>query len=202
MTAVDSTYFVPLPLLLYAKPAQRLELFAKKMKACCQNCNFNDSGADLKKKEMKRIYLNECIEFLKDRKEIFIEPIYALIFALFGHNVFRTLPSKFRNYDPELDDYIRDPSWPHLELVYIFFIRVLEAPDFQACKAKKFLNCSFMAKVIDSFASNDANEREYLKKTLHRLYKKFIKHESVYEKRNLPPVSACHLQQPLSSRDC
>ena len=166
--------FIPLPLLMYANPSLRLELFAKKMQFCCYQCDFSKKGADLKKKEMKRIYLNECIEFLKNRKDILIEPVYALTFALFGHNVFRTLPIKKRIFDPDFDDSEPAPAWSHLRLVYVFFIGVLESPDFQPSKAKKFVDESFLSRVIETFASGDQYERECLRTTLHRIYSKFI----------------------------
>ena len=165
---------VPLPLLIYASPTTRLELFAKKIKFCCQLCNFDDAGADIKKKETKRIYLNECVEFLKDRRGVLIEPIYALTVALFAHNIFRALPDKRRLYNPDLDENVPLSSWPHVRLVYLFFIRVLESADFQSSVAKKFIDHSFMARVIESFASDDHKERECLRTTLHRLYAKFI----------------------------
>ena len=164
----------PLPLLLYAKPSARLELFAKKIKFCCQLCNFNDLGADLKRKELKRIYLNECIEFIKDRRGVLIEPIYAMVFALFAHNVFRPLPPHSKVYDPEEDESVNDVTWPHLQLVYAFFIKVLESQDFQPSTAKKFIDHSFVSRVIDMFSSDDESERDCLKTTLHRIYAKFL----------------------------
>ena len=164
----------PLPLLLYAKPSARLELFAKKIKFCCQVCNFQESSADLKRKELKRIYLNECIEFVKERRGVLIEPIYAMVFALFAHNVFRTLPARKSVYDPEEDEQFVEPAWVHLQLVYAFFIKVLESTDFQPSTAKKFIDHPFVSRVIDMFATDDENERDCLKTTLHRIYAKFL----------------------------
>ena len=164
----------PLPLLVYAKPAARLELFAKKIKFCCQVCDFNSPTADVKRKELKRIYLNECVEFIKDRKGVLIEPIYAMVFALFAHNVFRQLQVRNKLYDPEDDEQISEPSWPHVQLVYAFFIKVLESPEFQPSTAKKFIDHAFVTRVIDMFATDDENERDCLKTTLHRIYAKFL----------------------------
>ena len=164
----------PLPLLLYAKPSVRLELFAKKIKFCCQVCNFKDSSADTKRKELKRIYLNECIDFIKDRRGVLIEPIYAMVFALVAHNAFRSLPAHKKPYDPEDDDQVTEITWPHLQLVYAFFIKVLEAPDFQPSTAKKFIDPAFVTKIIEMFATDDENERDCLKTTLHRIYAKFL----------------------------
>ena len=164
----------PLPLLLYAKPSARLELFAKKIKFCCQLCNFTEPASDFKRKELKRIYLNECIEFIKDRKGVLIEPIYAMVFALFAHNIFRTLPIHQKPYDPDDEEPFLEPTWPHLQLVYAFFIKVLESQDFQPSAAKKFIDHAFVNRIIDMFATDDDNERDCLKTTLHRVYAKFL----------------------------
>ena len=163
-----------LALLCYASPDTRLDLFAQKIKFCCQLCDFRQPEADLKKKEIKRAYLNECIEFLNDKREVLIEPIYALIAALFAHNIFRSIASKRRLYDPDRDEDVPEITWPHMRLVYMLFIKVLESEDFQASIAKKFIDHNFVGQVIDSFASEDHREREILRTTLHRLYAKFI----------------------------
>ena len=34
-------------------------------------------------------------------------------------------------FDPEEDEPTLEAAWPHLQLVYEFFLRVLESPDFQ-----------------------------------------------------------------------
>lgn len=47
-------------------------------------------------------------------------------------NLFRTLPpSENPDFDPEEDDPTLEASWPHLQLVYEFFLRFLESSDFQ-----------------------------------------------------------------------
>ena len=164
----------PLPLLAYAKSSARLELFAKKLKFCCQTCDFTDPTVDIRLKETKRIYLNECIEFLKERKDVFVEPVYALSFALFDHNVLRGIPSRTKLYDPDRDDHIQDPAWTHLQLVYIYFIKLLDSPYFQSSKAKQFIDQSFVSRLVNLFSSDDEDERDHLRVTLHRIYAKFI----------------------------
>lgn len=173
-TKTNKENLAPIPLLAYAKPAARLELFAKKLKFCCQLYDFSSTKASIKFKETKRIYLNECIEFLKERKDVLVEPVYALSFALFSHNVLRVIPSKTQLYDPDRNDHVQDPSWVHMQLVYIYFIRLLDSPNFHSSKAKQFIDHSFVSRLIDLFASDDEDERDHLRVTLHRIYAKFI----------------------------
>uniref|UniRef100_H2Z629 Serine/threonine protein phosphatase 2A regulatory subunit n=1 Tax=Ciona savignyi TaxID=51511 RepID=H2Z629_CIOSA len=163
-----------LPLLSNTPPQGRLELFAKKIHFCCYVFNFENVNKDLKEKELKRIYLEEIIEFMEDSKGILIEPIYAISFAMFSKNVFRSLPPKNPDYDPDEDDPISEPAWPHLSLVYAFFIRLLESPDFHPSQAKQFLDRKFVQHLIGMFSSDDLAERENLKTILHRIYGKFL----------------------------
>lgn len=63
-------------------------------------------------------------------------------------NLFRTLPpSDNPDYDPEEDDPTLEASWPHLELVYEFFLRFLESSDFQPTIGKKVIDQKFVLQV-------------------------------------------------------
>lgn len=164
----------PLPLLTNAKPAARIDLFAKKLRFCCYIFNFQNPTSQVKEKEMKTLYLKEVIEFMEESRGILIEPLYAMSFAMIAHNLFQAVPPKDDSYDPDEDDPIVLPEWSHLQLVYNFFFRVLESPDFQPSEAKKFLDHSFVTNLINRFASQDLNERDCLKTALHRIYGKFL----------------------------
>ena len=54
---------------------------------------------------------------------------------MFSVNLFRTLPPSSNpsgaEFDPEEDEPTLEAAWPHLQLVYEFFLRCLESPDFQ-----------------------------------------------------------------------
>lgn len=63
-------------------------------------------------------------------------------------NLFRTLPpSDNPDFDPEEDDPTLEASWPHLQLVYEFFLRFLESPDFQPAIGKKVIDQKFVLQV-------------------------------------------------------
>ncbi|CAK8685527.1 unnamed protein product [Clavelina lepadiformis] len=173
-TELKTTGSTPLPLIANSKSTAKLELFAKKLRFCCYKFNFSDQNVDFQEKELKRIYLNECIDFMEESRGILIEPIYAMSFAMIAHNIFRTLPPRDKDFDPEEDDPIYEPAWPHLKFVYAFFFRVLESPDFQPSVAKKFLDRNFVSHLIDMFCTDDVNELENLKIALHCIYGKFL----------------------------
>jgi serine/threonine-protein phosphatase 2A regulatory subunit B' len=69
-------------------------------------------------------------------------------FLQVAYNIFRTLPpSENPDFDPEEDDPTLEASWPHLQIVYEFFLRFLESPEFQPTIAKKFIDQKFVLQV-------------------------------------------------------
>ena len=65
-----------------------------------------------------------------------------------AYNILRTLPpSENPDFDPEEDDPTLEASWPHLQIVYEFFLRFLESPEFQPTIAKKFIDQKFVLQV-------------------------------------------------------
>mgnify|MGYP000100123430 CR=1 FL=1 len=65
-------------------------------------------------------------------------------------------------------------AWPHLQIVYEFFLRFVESPDFATNIAKKFIDQHFVLQLLELFDSEDPRERDFLKTTLHRIYGKFL----------------------------
>uniref|UniRef100_A0A4W3IDY7 Serine/threonine protein phosphatase 2A regulatory subunit n=1 Tax=Callorhinchus milii TaxID=7868 RepID=A0A4W3IDY7_CALMI len=59
-------------------------------------------------------------------------------------------------------------------LVYEFFLRFLECPDFQPSIAKRFIDQKFVLQLLELFDSEDPRERDFLKTVLHRIYGKFL----------------------------
>ena len=66
-------------------------------------------------------------------------------------NAFRALPPSTNpsgeQFDPEEDEPTLEPSWPHLQIVYEFFLRFLESQDFQPSIAKKHIDQRFVVQV-------------------------------------------------------
>lgn len=112
-----------------------------------------DPLSDLKWKEVKRAALNEMVEYVTQSRNVVTEAIYPEAVKMFSINLFRTLPPSSNpsgaEYDPEEDEPTLEASWPHLQLVYEFFLRFLESPDFQANNAKRYIDQPFVLQVSD-----------------------------------------------------
>ena len=97
---------------------------------------------------------------------------------MFSVNLFRTLPPSTNpqgaEFDPEEDEPTLEAAWPHLQLVYEFFLRCLESPDFTPTLVKKYIDQKFVLQLLELFDSEDPRERDLLKTTLHRIYGKFL----------------------------
>uniref|UniRef100_A0A7N6FCL5 Serine/threonine protein phosphatase 2A regulatory subunit n=1 Tax=Anabas testudineus TaxID=64144 RepID=A0A7N6FCL5_ANATE len=161
--------------LFYAPVAELHDLFCKKLQQCCVLFDFLDCVADLKGKEIKRAALNELVESVATSRGVLIEPLYPEAIKMISVNIFRTLPpSENPEFDPEEDEPTLEASWPHLQLVYEFFLRFLESPDFQPSMAKRYVDQKFVLQLLELFDSEDPREREYLKTILHRVYGKLL----------------------------
>ncbi|KAK9886250.1 hypothetical protein WA026_015763 [Henosepilachna vigintioctopunctata] len=168
-----------LPLLKDSGPNDREELFVQKLRQCCVLFDFvTDPLSDLKWKEVKRTALQEMVEYVTQQKGVITEAIYPEAVNMFAVNLFRTLPPSSNpngaEFDPEEDEPTLEAAWPHLQLVYELFLRVLEAPDFQPNIAKRYIDQKFVLQLLDLFDSEDPRERDLLKTTLHRIYGKFL----------------------------
>ncbi|KAH7843132.1 hypothetical protein Vadar_012994 [Vaccinium darrowii] len=100
------------------------------------------------------------------------------IMKMVAINLFRTLRSsnhdnKVDMYDAEEDEPTMEPSWPHVQIVYEFLLRCVASSKKDAKLAKRFVDHSFVLRLLDLFESEDQREREYLKTILHRFYGMF-----------------------------
>ncbi|XP_050294069.1 serine/threonine-protein phosphatase 2A 56 kDa regulatory subunit gamma isoform-like isoform X2 [Anthonomus grandis grandis] len=168
-----------LPLIKESPPQEKENLFVQKLRQCCVLFDFaSDPLSDLKWKEVKRTTLTEMVEYVTQNKGVITENVYPEIVTMFSVNLFRTLPPSSNpngaEFDPEEDEPTLEAAWPHLQLVYELFLRVLEAPDFQANVAKRYIDQKFVLQLLDLFDSEDPRERDLLKTTLHRIYGKFL----------------------------
>ncbi|KAG9344798.1 hypothetical protein JZ751_010485 [Albula glossodonta] len=160
-------------------PAEQEKLFVQKLRQCCVLFDFvSDPLSDLKWKEVKRAALSEMVEYITHNRNVITEPIYPEVVHMFAVNMFRTLPPSSNptgaEFDPEEDEPTLEAAWPHLQLVYEFFLRFLESPDFQPNIAKKYIDQRFVMQLLELFDSEDPRERDFLKTTLHRIYGKFL----------------------------
>ncbi|CAG8535774.1 1475_t:CDS:10 [Diversispora eburnea] len=159
-------------------PDKRQELFLRKLNQCSVIFDFNDASADLKGKEIKRSTLAELLEYINTNRGVITEPIYPEVVSMFAINLFRTIPPQVNPtgdaFDPEEDEPVLELAWPHLQIVYEFFLRFIESPDFNTNIAKKYIDPQFILQLLELFDSEDPRERDFLKTTLHRIYGKFL----------------------------
>uniref|UniRef100_A0A671NDQ0 Serine/threonine protein phosphatase 2A regulatory subunit n=1 Tax=Sinocyclocheilus anshuiensis TaxID=1608454 RepID=A0A671NDQ0_9TELE len=134
-----------LPQLGDASSTQQHELFMQKLQQCCVLFDFYDTVTDLKSKETKRATLRELVDYVSTNRGVLVEPVYPEITTMVCTNIFRTLPpSENPDFDPEEDEPTLEASWPHMQLVYEFFLRFLENPDFQPSTAKRYIDQKFV----------------------------------------------------------
>lgn len=168
-----------LPSLKDVPQNEREKLFIEKLHQCSVVFDFSvDPLSDLKSKEIKRQNLNELVEYITTNRGVLTEPVYEEIIRMFACNMFRSLPPCSNptgtEFDPEEDEPNLEAAWPHMQIIYEFFLRFLESPDFQPNLAKKHIDQKFLLQLLDLFDSEDPRERDFLKTILHRIYGKFL----------------------------
>ena len=50
-------------------------------------------------------------------------------------------------FDPEEDEPVLEVAWPHIQVVYEFFLRFIESQDFNTNIAKAYIDHSFVLNV-------------------------------------------------------
>lgn len=159
-------------------PEETISLFIAKVDQCNTMFDFNDPSFDIQGKEVKRITLQELIEFIVTNRFTYTHEMYAHVVAMFKINLFRPIPPPVNPigdiYDPDEDEPVNELAWPHMQLVYEFFLRFVESPDFNHQIAKQYIDQEFLLKLLELFDSEDIRERDCLKTTLHRIYGKFL----------------------------
>jgi serine/threonine-protein phosphatase 2A regulatory subunit B' len=173
-----------LPTLRDTPATKREELFKKKLELCSVCFDFEDPNTDKRGKEMKRSTLLELVDYVNAQsgQKIFTEALMPDIMAMVKANICRALPPNNEDFDPEEDEPILENSWPHLQVVYEFFLRFIVSSEVNAKVAKKFADQPFCFQLIELFDSEDPRERDYLKTILHRIYGKFMSHRSFIRK--------------------
>ncbi|KAJ2901680.1 putative serine threonine protein phosphatase 2a protein [Zalerion maritima] len=159
-------------------PNRRQELFMQKIDQCNVIFDFNDASGDMKSKEIKRLALHELLDYVANNRQVITEPMYARVVDMFAKNLFRPIPPPMNPqgeaFDPEEDEPVLEVAWPHIQVVYEFFLRFIESQDFNTNIAKAYIDHSFVLQLLELFDSEDPRERDFLKTTLHRIYGKFL----------------------------
>ncbi|KAI9781228.1 MAG: Serine/threonine-protein phosphatase 2A 56 kDa regulatory subunit delta isoform [Peltula sp. TS41687] len=159
-------------------PNRRQDLFMQKIDQCNVIFDFNDASGDMKSKEIKRLALHELLDYVANNRQVITEPMYGRVVDMFSKNLFRPIPPPMNPqgeaFDPEEDEPVLEVAWPHIQVVYEFFLRFIESQDFNTNVAKQYIDHQFVLQLLELFDSEDPRERDFLKTTLHRIYGKFL----------------------------
>lgn len=159
--------------------------------------DFNDASSELRGKQIKAQTLTEMLEYITTQRNVITNDVYpevvnmvyllmhlrsglsdVLCYLQFATNLFRSIPPQVNPtgeaFDPEEDEPVLELAWPHLQIVYEFFLRFVESPEFNTNFAKRYIDQSFVLNLLELFDSEDPRERDFLKTTLHRIYGKFL----------------------------
>lgn len=177
---------VKLPNFDEVAPEEQISLFVQKVDQCNIMFDFNDPTKDIRGKEIKRITLQELIQFIVSNRFTYTDEMYAHVIAMFKKNLFRPIPPPVNPigelFDPDEDEPVLELAWPHMQSIYEFFLRFVESPDFHHQVAKQYIDHDFILRILELFDSEDPRERDCLKTTLHRIYGKFLSLRSFIRK--------------------
>ncbi|KAK4363224.1 hypothetical protein RND71_018465 [Anisodus tanguticus] len=168
--------------------AEKQNLLIRKLQMCCVLFDFGDPTKNLKEKDVKRQTLLELVDYISAVNSKFNEVTMQELTKMVAANLFRTLPSFNHDnrlldmFDPEEDEPTMEPSWPHLQVVYELLLRFVASSETDAKLAKRYIDHSFVLKLLELFDSEDQREREYLKTILHQVYGKFMVHRPFIRK--------------------
>lgn len=167
-------------------PEEQISLFIQKVDQCNIIFDFSDPTHDIIGKEIKRVTLQELIQFIISNRFNYAEEMYRHVIAMFKKNLFRPIPPPVNPvgelFDPDEDEPVSELAWPHMQSIYEFFLRFVESPDFHHQVAKQYVDHEFVLKILELFDSEDPRERDCLKTTLHRIYGKFLSLRSFIRK--------------------
>ncbi|RAL46914.1 unnamed protein product [Cuscuta campestris] len=180
--------YEPLPNFRDVPSSEKQNLFIKKLNMCCIVFDFTDPTKNMKEKDIKRQTLMELVDYVASVNVKFTETAMQEIIKMVSTNLFRSLTPQPREnkileaFDLEEEEPMMDPTWPHLQIVYEFLLRFVASPETDAKLAKRYIDHSFIIRLLDLFDSEDPREREYLKTVLHRIYGKFMVHRPFIRK--------------------
>ncbi len=132
---------------------------SRKIAQCTVLHNF-DSKDDASEREQKTRLLNELIDLLdtpSGQTTIISGEMIPFVLRMVTANMFR--PFRFVSkpasvstslYEADEEETLLESAWPHLQLVYQFFLRLLILPQFSPILAAKYCDGSFIKQVSDS----------------------------------------------------
>ncbi|KAM0824251.1 hypothetical protein ACQ4PT_070329 [Festuca glaucescens] len=144
----------PLPVVAGAEGDTREDVFLRKVTVCCVLFDFStDRGRDSPERERKRQVLVSLVDCIGAAKEPLTEAMVSACVRMFAINLFRVFPPK---------------------VVYELLHRFVMSLVVDVKVARKYVDNSFISRLLDLLDSDDPRERDCLKTVLHRIYGKFM----------------------------
>ncbi|KAL8139229.1 hypothetical protein V2J09_005250 [Rumex salicifolius] len=167
--------------------SEKMNLFLSKLNLCCVTFDSGDPTKNTTEKDIKRQTLIELVEFVASGPPSkFPEPAMFVMCRMCAINLFRVFPPNYRSSlgggENDDDEPMFDPAWSHLQIVYELLLKFITCSSLDAKLAKKYIDHSFILKLLDLFDSEDPRERDCLKTILHRIYGKFMVHRPFIRK--------------------
>ncbi|GAB4854173.1 hypothetical protein Ancab_022758 [Ancistrocladus abbreviatus] len=167
--------------------SEKMNLFVSKLNLCCMTFDFSDPSKNTSEKDMKRQTLIELVDFIASGPSTkFTEPAIFAMCRMCAINLFRVFPPNYRSSlgggENDDDEPLFDPAWSHLQIVYDLLLKFIISSSLETKVAKKYIDHSFILRLLDLFDSEDPRERECLKTILHRIYGKFMVHRPFIRK--------------------
>jgi serine/threonine-protein phosphatase 2A regulatory subunit B' len=167
--------FSSLPSLRETAVADRPEILKKKLQACSITFDFTNAQLNATEKEAKRQALLELVEYVNNTRHCFNDSVIQDVIEMVASNIFRALPPPHsKSGGEDEDEPTLESAWPHLQIVYEFFLRFVVSHEVDPKIAKKYIDQTFVLMLLELFDSEDPRERDYLKTILHRIYGKIM----------------------------
>ncbi|XP_038987229.1 serine/threonine protein phosphatase 2A 57 kDa regulatory subunit B' kappa isoform-like [Phoenix dactylifera] len=166
---------------------EKQNLFISKLNLCSAVLDFSDPNKNSAEKDMKRLTLLDLVDFVNSGTPRFTEPMISASCRMFAINLFRVFPPNYRTNsssggETEEEEPTFDPAWSHLQLVYELLLKFIASSSLDAKMGKKYIDHSFILRLLGLFDSEDPRERDCLKTILHRIYGKFMVHRPFIRK--------------------
>jgi len=165
------------------------DVFLKKINFCSQILDFNDESVNIAEKHERLKYIGELSDTLANQHAVInlVIPNLELVMEMIQKNIFRPLPVVRKGPVPgemgmDEEEIPVDPSWPHLQPVYEFFLQLIVNDSADVRSLKAYITHRFIQEFLELFDSEEPKEREYLKNILHRLYAKLVPRRKMIRK--------------------
>ncbi|EEB92514.1 hypothetical protein MPER_08963, partial [Moniliophthora perniciosa FA553] len=141
-------------------PAERAQLFLKKLHQCRVLFDFNDASSELKGKQIKAQTLHEMLEYITTQRGVITDNVYPEVVNMFATNLFRSIPPPVNPtgdaFDPEEDE----PS---------FVLNLLELFDSEDPRERDFLKTT-LHRIYGKFL----NLRAFIRRSINNVFFHFI----------------------------